>query len=412
MGRGAKEEVFMRLDLTRFTTWSPDESQEPVYLREGDTLGVRDGGKTHCFGKWLTETAVQEGQWYSFRVEYRTEGVAHEPLSVYSVANWMNAGGDIICREYLDREGPAGQDAGWRVLSKTMRAPEGAADVQWDLSFCEAGSVRYRNLSLSISEAVPPRPVRIASAFFTPRRDMTLNLETMMTLCDRAGTLDADAVLFTEFAYDRGAARFMRDRCVTFPGELTERFSAKARQHNMHVLVNLTEEAGGFYYNSTAVIDRQGALAGRYRKTHLPTPEKEAGYCPGGELPVFALDFGTVGILTCFDLEYPEAGRTLRNKGAEIVFVPTVGNYFVQTQMQARWNGMYFVVSGGDGPQNARIVNPAGETISSVDGTADDLAFASIDLNEGCRRGGMGFYPYPSDARSALLAKRREDLYE
>jgi predicted amidohydrolase len=398
--------------LVPCTPWSPDERQQPEFFREeGGILGMRDGGKAHCFGKWLSTAEVQPGAAYTARVEYHAEGVAHEPLSVYVLMNWKNADGQYIRREYMERsEGCGG--SGWVAMARTAMAPESAASVELELSFCETGTVRYRNLSLTAAEAVPPRPVRIASAFFEPRRNLVKNLDTMLGLCGQAGEMKADILVFTEYAYDRGAAQTMRERGCPFPGAVTGRFSEMARKYNMYILVNLAEEEDGFYFNSTAVIDRAGALIGRYRKAHLPTMEKEAGFCPGGELPVFALDFGTIGMLICFDLEYPEAGRTLRHKGAEIIFVPTVGNYLVQSQMQARWNGVYVVTSGGDGPHNSRIVNPHGEIIASYEGPGDGLAFAVIDLAGGCYRGpGTGFGPPASDTRNALRAKRREDLY-
>ena len=77
---------------------------------------------------------------------------------------------------------------------------------------------------------------------------------------------------------------------------------------------------GGSLHNVAYVIDRAGGHVGTYRKIHVNRP-----YEPGNALPVFATDFGTVGILICADRRWPENARVLRLKGAELILNPTWG---------------------------------------------------------------------------------------
>ncbi len=96
-----------------------------------------------------------------------------------------------------------------------------------------------------------------------------------------------------------------------------------AQKCHMYVIAPILECDGGALFNTTVVIDRQGAVVGKYRKTHLP--ESETVFTtPGDTLPVFKLDFGVIGISTCYDLVFGDVCRTLALKGAEIIFWPTM----------------------------------------------------------------------------------------
>ena len=64
---------------------------------------------------------------------------------------------------------------------------------------------------------------------------------------------------------------------------------------------------------------RDGKLAGAYRKTHLHWPEYRDGVTPGDEYPVFETDFGTIGLMICYDSWWPESARVLALRGAHIV---------------------------------------------------------------------------------------------
>ena len=66
----------------------------------------------------------------------------------------------------------------------------------------------------------------------------------------------------------------------------------------------LYEREGPAIYNTAVLIDRAGNLAGKYRKVQLPYEEIEGGLTPGSDYPVFQTDFGTVGLMICYDSEF------------------------------------------------------------------------------------------------------------
>ena len=102
-----------------------------------------------------------------------------------------------------------------------------------------------------------------------------------------------------------------------------------AKTHDMVLVVPWFEEAQtGVYYNSAVVIERDGTIAGKYRKTHIPHVGPcfwEKFYFKPGNLgyPVFDTSVGKVGLIICYDRHFPEIGRALGLKGAELVFNPS-----------------------------------------------------------------------------------------
>ncbi|MGH2580029.1 MAG: nitrilase-related carbon-nitrogen hydrolase, partial [Actinomycetota bacterium] len=112
-------------------------------------------------------------------------------------------------------------------------------------------------------------------------------------------------------------------------GPTITRMREVAKQHNMVLVVPWYEEAQtGVYYNSAAVIEADGSLLGKYRKTHIPHVGPcfwEKFYFKPGNLgyPVFQTSVGKVGLIICYDRHFPEVGREVGLKGAEIVFNPS-----------------------------------------------------------------------------------------
>ena len=102
------------------------------------------------------------------------------------------------------------------------------------------------------------------------------------------------------------------------PGPFTEELGARARRLNLHVVLPVYEKGldKGVVYNSSVLIDNTGQVAGVYRKTHLfPTERKSAGgwSLPGREAPVFKTELGIIGMIICYDGDFPELSRCLAN---------------------------------------------------------------------------------------------------
>ncbi len=114
----------------------------------------------------------------------------------------------------------------------------------------------------------------------------------------------------------------------SIPGPSTTRFAKLARALEAVLVVPVFERrAAGLYHNSAAVIDASGALAGVYRKVHVPDDPQflEKFYFTPGDLGylVFQTRYARIGVLICWDQWYPEAARLTALRGAEVIFYPT-----------------------------------------------------------------------------------------
>lgn len=128
-------------------------------------------------------------------------------------------------------------------------------------------------------------------------------------------------------------------------GEITSRFAAFAKKHSTYIICPLYTVEKGKYYNAARVIDREGKVLGEYRKIHCTEGEMGKGVSPGPlDPPVFKTDFGTIGVQICFDLEWDDGWKKLREKGADIVFFCSAypGGIAVNTRA---WQNKFNVVS-------------------------------------------------------------------
>lgn len=127
-------------------------------------------------------------------------------------------------------------------------------------------------------------------------------------------------------------------------GKIIAPFQAFAKANKCYLICPIYIVEDGKYYNAAVLLNRKGEKAGVYRKARLTVGEMET-LTPGPrDVPVFKTDFGVIGIQSCFDIEWPEGWRMLKDKGAEIVFWPSAfaGGKMVNT---FAWENQYVVVS-------------------------------------------------------------------
>ena len=118
------------------------------------------------------------------------------------------------------------------------------------------------------------------------------------------------------------------DQAEPIPGPSTEMFGAVARELGIVLVLSLFERrAAGLYHNTAVVIEKDGSIAGTYRKMHIPDDPAyyEKFYFTPGELGFQPIDtsVGRLGVLVCWDQWYPEAARLMALAGAEILIYPT-----------------------------------------------------------------------------------------
>ena len=116
------------------------------------------------------------------------------------------------------------------------------------------------------------------------------------------------------------------------PGPSTNFYGDLARQYGVVIVTSLFEKrAPGLYHNTAVVIEKDGTIAGKYRKMHIPDDPAyyEKFYFTPGDLGFHPIDtsVGRLGVLVCWDQWYPEAARLMALQGAEILIYPTAIGY-------------------------------------------------------------------------------------
>ncbi|MBI92318.1 MAG: hypothetical protein CME05_03780 [Gemmatimonadaceae bacterium] len=160
--------------------------------------------------------------------------------------------------------------------------------------------------------------------------------DTALRLLEEAGACDADLVCLPEYLNVMGCA----DDAWRSPGPaeqspLFDKVAALARLHTMHVILPVLDEREDGNFNTSLVIDRSGQVVGRYDKTHLTAVEREdQGVQMGATYPVFDLDFGRIGIMTCYDGHFPEVARLLSLAEAEIILFPSLQRRITAEQLE------------------------------------------------------------------------------
>lgn len=118
------------------------------------------------------------------------------------------------------------------------------------------------------------------------------------------------------------------DLAEPIPGPSTEFFGSLAKELGAVIVTSLFEKrAAGLYHNTAVVIERDGTIAGKYRKMHIPDDPAyyEKFYFTPGDLGFHPIDtsVGCLGVLVCWDQWYPEAARLMALQGAEMLIYPT-----------------------------------------------------------------------------------------
>ena len=118
------------------------------------------------------------------------------------------------------------------------------------------------------------------------------------------------------------------DLAEPIPGPSTERLGRLAKQHGVVLVSSLFERrAAGLYHNTAVVYEKDGSIAGKYRKMHIPDDPGfyEKLYFTPGDIGFTPIDtsVGRLGVLVCWDQWYPEAARLMGLAGADLLLYPT-----------------------------------------------------------------------------------------
>ena len=122
------------------------------------------------------------------------------------------------------------------------------------------------------------------------------------------------------------------DLAEPIPGPSTDFYGQLAREHGVVIVTSLFERrAAGLYHNTAVVMERDGSIAGTYRKMHIPDDPAyyEKFYFTPGDLGFHPIhtSVGCLGVMVCWDQWYPEAARLMALQGAELLIYPTAIGY-------------------------------------------------------------------------------------
>lgn len=237
------------------------------------------------------------------------------------------------------------------------------------------------------------------------------------------------------------------DLAEPIPGSSTEFYGEIARRLGIVIVVSLFEKrAAGLYHNTAVVIERDGTIAGKYRKMHIPDDPAyyEKFYFTPGDLGFHPIDtsVGRLGVLVCWDQWYPEAARLMALQGAELLIYPTAIGYAdsddaaEQQRQREAWttvqrghavaNGLPVVtvnrVGHEDDPSkqtggiefwgSSMVVGPQGEMLYRASENEEATEVVDIDMqrSEQVRR----WWPFLRDRRIdqyASILKRFDDQH-
>lgn len=278
------------------------------------------------------------------------------------------------------------------------------------------------------------------------RDENIAKLEQNIRLCAAQG---AELIVLQElhnglyFCQTEDVAVF--EQAEPVPGQSTSFFGELASELGVVLVLSLFEKrAAGLYHNTAVVIEKDGTIAGKYRKMHIPDDPAyyEKFYFTPGDLGFEPIQtsVGKLGVLVCWDQWYPEAARLMAMAGAELLIYPTaIGwestdtvdekqrqtNAWVTVQRgHAVANGIYVIscnrigyeadpsgVTGGiEFWGNSFVSGPQGEILAQASQKQEENVVVEIDLNssENVRRIWPFFRDRRIDAFGDLMKRWRE----
>ena len=266
--------------------------------------------------------------------------------------------------------------------------------------------------------------------------DVQANRKHLEESIARAAAMGAELVVLQElhdslyFCQVESTGNF--DLAVSIPGPVTKHYASLAKRHGIVLVTSLFEKrAAGLYHNTAVVFDKDGSIAGRYRKMHIPDDPAyyEKFYFTPGDLGFHPIQtsVGRLGVQVCWDQWYPEGARLMALQGADMLIYPTaIGFESTDTpDEQARQREAWITVQRGHAVANGLpvvsvnrvgyepdpsqqtngiqfwgssfVAGPQGEILHQASQTEEEVTVVDIDMkrSENVRR----WWPFLRDRR-------------
>ncbi len=220
------------------------------------------------------------------------------------------------------------------------------------------------------------------------------NLARVLEFFGQAASAGAKLVVFPECAlsgYCFTSRAEAEPAAETVPGAATDKIFEVARKTGASAVVGLLERAGAKLFNSAAVIG-PGGLLGVHRKIHLLCLGIDRYDDPGDiPFPVFSASGAKLGVNICFDCSFPESGRVVKLKGAQVLAIPTnwparSDTWQYVPKVRAIENHLYVVAADRVGVERgvnfvgrSQIINPNGDVLAEAGETEETILSAEIE---------------------------------
>jgi predicted amidohydrolase len=392
-------------------TWAPRPEIAPRtfidtvhYRTRPGALAISGNGNSGEHGGWERDVpAITPGNWYRFTAYYRTTGVLHESLQILPRVDWKTSTGKRAGRADYPFHTTADRD--WKRITADVQAPPNSATAILQLYLFNApqGTVWYDDVSFEPISAPTPRNVTIATLNLRPSgtKSAAESVRQFVAAIDHTIPAKTDVIVLPEGITVIGTGKSYVDVSETIPGPTTTTLAEVAKRRSTYIVAGIYEREGEIVYNTAILLDRQGNLAGKYRKVYLPSTEIEGGLTPGNDYPVFHTDFGTVGLMICYDVFFSDPAHALARQGAEVILLPIWGGDETLAKARAIENKVFLVTSGYDHP--TYIMDPDGQRIASAP-KPGEAAVATIDLNH------RYWDPQLGDMRARRMKEERVDV--
>ena len=255
------------------------------------------------------------------------------------------------------------------------------------------------------------------------RKSADRRVEECLHLLDKAAAEHADIAVTIETVNAitvLGDTRYdYKDLYGGFDSETVRLFSRSAKKHRMYIVAGLLLTLDGEPYNCAVLFGRDGEIIGIHKKVHLPAGE-ELHVRAGDRFDVFSTDIGNIGMLVCWDMQYPEAARELALGGADLICCPTLGWENIYGLCRAYENSVTvaaamtaFTPSSTTLCSPSCIVDNMGRIIAQAEIGAVAVVTAEVDIlkEPDPQYGSRDFYPSDS-MRKTRFSQRRPDTYK
>lgn len=270
----------------------------------------------------------------------------------------------------------------------------------------------------------------------TNTADIQHNIEKLKSNIREAAAQGAELIVLQElhnglyFCQVEDTNNF--DQAETIPGPSTETFGALAKELGIVLVLSLFEKrAPGLYHNTAVVLEKDGSIAGKYRKMHIPDDPAyyEKFYFTPGDLGFEPIQtsVGKLGVLVCWDQWYPEAARLMAMRGADVLIYPTAigwessdkpeekqrqkDAWVISQRGHAVANGLHVISVNRTGHEedpsgqtngiqfwgNSFVAGPQGEFVTELSNDKEEVCVVELDMlrSEQVRR----WWPFFRDRR-------------